>query len=218
MTHIRPPQRWLGLLGGTFDPVHEGHLHIAQHAYDALALDEVQFIPCHLPVHRGTPQASPAQRLDMLRLALEGCPHLSVNPLELERNTPSYTVDSLRALRQRYPQEGLIWLLGSDTFNTLATWGDYHALVHEAHLVILSRPGHPLSGAPWQRAYLEAHEAPSIEALKQQPAGYVYALPNPKHPAAATHIRQALPKQPDAATALPDAVKQYILRHGLYQV
>lgn len=131
----------IGLLGGTFDPVHHGHLRIALEAKEALGLTEVRFIPCRQPPHRGDASATAQQRLDLLRLACGDMPGFAVDTRELERPGPSYMVDTLASLRAERGDEPLCLILGWDAFLGLPGWHRWQNLLDYAHLAVVQRPG-----------------------------------------------------------------------------
>ena len=142
----------LGLLGGTFDPVHRGHIDVAQAARETLGLDCVQFIPARLPPHRPQqPRVSGYHRFAMVAVAIAGFPGFEVSDLELEAEGPSYTAWTLAHLqRDGFHPSQLFFITGADAFAEIATWHDYPALLDASHFVVVSRPGHAREGL-WHR-------------------------------------------------------------------
>lgn len=206
----------IGLLGGTFDPIHYGHLRIALEVREALSLDEIRFIPCRQPPHRGDPAATPAQRLAMLRQAVAGTPGFAVDSRELERPGPSYMVDTLTSLRTECGAAPLCLILGRDAFFGLPGWHRWRALLDYAHLLVVQRP--PLDGVHGHGeldAWATAHEC-LPEQLHGRPAGGLCFLPTPLLDISATRIRQLLQTGHDPRYLLPDAVLEYIRQNGLY--
>ncbi len=135
------PSSRIGLLGGTFDPVHFGHLRMAEEAREVAGLDEVWLIPSGQPPHRPDgPVASPADRCKMLRLAIENAPGLRVEPVELERAGPSFTIDTLRELDRRHPGKAFALILGFDAFREIHFWREFDAVLGAVDLVVTSRP------------------------------------------------------------------------------
>jgi nicotinate-nucleotide adenylyltransferase len=130
----------IGIYGGTFDPVHFGHLRPAVDVYSLLNLSKIHFIPCGQPPHRDVPIASAQQRLDMLRLALERQPDFIVDEREIKRSGPSYMVDTIKSLRKDFPNEKLCLIVGMDAFVHLDTWKDWRKLTDMVSLVITQRP------------------------------------------------------------------------------
>lgn len=142
----------LGLFGGTFDPVHLGHLRLAEEAREALGLASVRWIPAGQPPHRGAPRLSGAHRLAMVRLAVAGNPAFQVDGAEVESPGPSYTVTTLERLRRELgPEQPLVLLLGADAFAGLPGWHRWQALLGLAHLVVLHRPVMLWPPQPWRR-------------------------------------------------------------------
>ena len=131
----------IGIFGGTFDPVHYGHLRSALEVKDIFGLSEVRLIPCAQPPHREQPAATALMRLHMLELAIENQPGLIIDTRELNRQGVSYMVDTLKSLRQEFPNEPLLLFIGSDAFNHLKTWHQWQHLFDTAHIVVMTRPG-----------------------------------------------------------------------------
>lgn len=204
--------------GGTFDPVHAGHLAVARAARGVFGT-ELAFVPAADPPHRAAPGASAAQRAQMLALAIAGEPGFRVDPRELLRSGPSYTVGTLRELRaERGPDAPLAWVLGADAFRGLPDWHEWQALMDLAHFVVAVRPGHALDALP---PALQAacngrwHTDPAD--LAAAPAGRLYRLDMALHPASATQIRRALAADAGREAWLDPAVAAYIDREGLYR-
>ena len=213
----------LGLLGGTFDPVHYGHLRLAAEVQAALALPQLRLVPTGDPPHRGAPHASGTDRLAMLAQALEEFPRLSVDAREIARHGKSYTVLTLEELRAEDARRPLLWIVGADALLGLPRWHRWRELFDLAHLVVVARPGVALEAtlprelAPEWQARLSADPA----ALRAQPAGTIFRQAVTPQPISATAIRATLARGPDGVDALrgllPDRVLTYIDRNGLYQ-
>ena len=132
----------IGVFGGTFDPIHIGHLRMALELKEQLGLDEMRLLPCHQPPHRDAPQVSSAQRAEMLRIALHDCPELQLDERELRRDKPSYTYDTLMELRAELGDDvSLVLCMGADAFSGLPNWYCWQELIRLAHLVVIARPG-----------------------------------------------------------------------------
>ena len=211
----------LGLFGGTFDPVHLGHLRLAEAAREALGLATVRWSPAGQPPHRGAPRLSGAHRLAMVRLAVAGNPAFQVDGAEVESPGPSYTVTTLERLRQELgPEQPLVLLLGADAFAGLPGWHRWQALLGLAHLVVLHRPGYALAAsalAPELGQLLAARQTGDPARLAGAPAGAILALPMTQLDISATHIRQLLAAGRSARYLLPPAVLDYIDQHQLYR-
>lgn len=212
------PGRLLVFYGGTFDPVHDGHLAIARAARDALATT-IRLMPAADPPHRAPPGATAAQRAEMLDLAVAGEPGLCVDRRELGRGGPSYSIDTLRGLRAEHGADAPIALLvGADSFAILPTWHAWHGLFELAHFVVADRPGSPLDhGLPAELATaLAGRWTDAPEALRCSPAGCVLRLRQPLQDASATAIRRGIAEGRPWRDQVPPAVAAYIQRHRLY--
>ncbi len=205
------------LYGGTFDPVHDGHIAVALAA--ARALDTtIALLPSADPPHRATPGASAEQRAAMLDLAVAPYPQLRVDRRELHHEGPSYTVDTLRALRAEIgPREPLVWLLGADAFRDLPRWHDWQALFVFAHFVAAVRPGHPLDRLDAALVQETAGRwVGHATDLRSAAAGLLWQLDLPPRHEAASSVREriaaGLPWQDD----VPPVVAGYIRAHRLY--
>ncbi|MEW6647712.1 MAG: nicotinate-nucleotide adenylyltransferase [Pseudomonadota bacterium] len=207
----------VGILGGTFDPVHFGHLRAALEMQEILGLAEVRLLPCGQPPHRVPPRASAADRLAMLELALAGQSGLRVDCRELERPGPSYMVDTLTSLRAELGASPLCLLLGSDAFLGLPQWHRWRELLQLAHLVVLHRPGWTLDSVPASLAEVLAAQRISAAAeLMLRPAGGILLQPVTPLDISATAIRAQIAAGRSPRYLLPDAVWDYIRRRDLY--
>jgi nicotinate-nucleotide adenylyltransferase len=211
----------LALLGGTFDPVHYGHLRLADEVRRALAPLEVRLVPARDPPHRGAPAASAADRLAMLRLAVAEFPALSIDERELVRDGKSYTVLTLEELRAEAPQRPLALILGADAVLGLPTWHRWHEVLGLAHLIVVARPGTVLAidaMPPHLRREWEARIQPDAGMLRRTPGGSIVVQPVTPHPISASALRAALLSGAvsDTRGLLPPAVLTYIENHRLY--
>lgn len=204
--------------GGTFDPVHEGHLAIARAARDALDT-AVRLMPAADPPHRPAPGADARQRAQMLRLAIADEPGLQIDLRELERDGPSYTVETLRGLRAELGDAvPIALLLGADSLLGLPSWREWRALFELAHFVVAGRPGSALDGA-WPEALADAVQGRWVaepEGLRAAPAGRLYRLEQPLHPGSASEVRRRIAEGESWQGRVPAPVAAYIRRHGLY--
>jgi nicotinate-nucleotide adenylyltransferase len=205
--------RTIGFFGGTFDPVHCGHLQMALAAKKHLKLDEVRLLPCHQPPHRAAPQLTSQQRLLLLSLAVQEVDGLSIDDRELRRNKLSWTVDTLKDCRKEFGDElSITLLMGVDAYNGLQQWYEWQQLPKLAHIGVLQRPEYTMPKVGVLANWLERSSAANIH---RQPAGTVIALEQPQLPWSATKIREqlALGVQPKG---LPESVFNYIVAHQLY--
>ncbi len=210
----------LGLFGGTFDPVHYGHLRLAEEARVKLGLEQVLWLPSGRPAHRDAPACAAQHRLEMVRLAIEGNPGFALDAAEVQAAAPSYTVTSLERLRSLHgPTKPLVLLLGADAFAGLSAWHRWQELFALAHLAVASRPGHPIEPRLLPTALeheFRARLAQEPEALDQAPAGEILPFTITSLDISATSIRKALDTNASARYLLPDPVLDYIARHRLY--
>ena len=210
----------IGILGGTFDPIHYGHLRMAQELLQALKLDEVRFIPAANPPHRDQPATSASHRAEMLRLAIAGNPQFSLDDHELQRNGPSYTVDTLLSLREELGKGvSLSLLLGSDVFLGLTSWHRWDELLSLAHIVVAHRPHavpNPENMADPLKALWQQHNTTSIEDLAKTSCGKILLHHITPLDISATKIREQLAQGSSPRYLVPESVINYITTHQLY--
>ena len=207
------------LYGGTFDPVHNGHLAIARAARDTFQ-STVFMMPAADPPHRAAPGASAQQRVDMLQLATATMPHIEVDLRELQRQGRSYTIDTLRELRQQVgEQQALAIMMGADSFLDLPTWKEWKDLFDYAHIIVAERPGSPLQGQlPSELAdVVETRWATQPEQMNTQPSGLVMCLDQPLYTESATQVRQNIAEHRPWRHLVPALVADYIEASGLYR-
>ncbi len=206
----------IGILGGTFDPIHNGHLRLAIEAQEQCQLREVHFMPTGTPPHRPLPLASATDRLQMVQLAVHNNPVFLADQRETYRTDACYTVDSLTALRAELgSQQPLCLLLGSDAFLHLHTWHRWQELFVLAHLVIMQRAGKPLGNSMTHADATLLQEytqrlAPSPQVLQASPAGHIVVLNMPALDISATDIRSRCIAGKNIQGLVPDAVAHYL--------
>lgn len=219
------PMKTLDVLyGGTFDPVHVGHLAIARAARDALDAS-IRLMPAADPPHRPPPGADANQRARMLDLAVAGEPRLQVDRRELQRSGRSYTIDTLRGIRAEVgDRQPLALLVGADSFLDLPQWKDWQALFDLTHFVVADRPGSSPDkrvldgGVPEPlKAFVADRWRDSADALRAAPAGGIVRLHQPLQAESATAVRQRIADAAPWRALVPPAVAEYIQRHGLYR-
>lgn len=206
----------IGVLGGTFDPVHHGHLRFALETVEALRLRVLKLIPAHVPPHRPVPAAAPADRLAMLEAAVAGTRALEVDGREFARLGPSHTVDTLAELRFEHPEEPLCLCLGADAFRGLDTWHRWREIPALAHLAIARRPGERIPARGAVAAFLQGARVEQPEELSERLAGGVVLMDLPELAISATRIRALLAAGRDPRWLLPDPVLEIIRERGLY--
>ena len=211
MTTIQPP---IGILGGTFDPVHLGHLHIALCVLKQTLVNKVLFLPCYQPVHRLIPHASVQERIAMIQLAIKNVPNLSLDTHEIDRKGPSYMIDTLTSLRTDYPYTPLSLILGIDVYQNITSWKRYQALLDYAHLLIINRRDFIFKQHP--NSWLQKHETDQLGDLTTSLAGRILFLDISACDISATLIRQRIKDHKDISDLVPLNVAEYIRVHQLY--
>jgi nicotinate-nucleotide adenylyltransferase len=206
----------IGILGGTFDPIHYGHLRPAQEVLRALDLAEVRIVPAANPPHRRPPLASAEQRLRMAELAVAEFPGLRVDDREIKRGGPSYTVLTLESLRVEFGARPLCLLLGMDAFEGLETWHQWQRLPELAHFVVMTRPGWSLPSADVLPAWARGRLAHAAGDLAQASAGKIYYQTVTPQDISATRIRKAIAHSEPVDGLLPPAVLDYLRANRLY--
>lgn len=212
-----PELRPIGVLGGTFDPIHYGHLRPALELLENLELAEVRFVPCRIPAHRDTPSITAEQRLDLVRLATAGQPGFVADDRELRRSGPSYMVDTLISLRAEVGATPLCLILGTDAFRDLPTWWRWRELGELAHIVVMQRPGMAQPFPPPLEAFVVPRAVHDAPALRRRPAGGILFQPVTQLDISATRIRALLARGRSPRYLLPEAVLASIHDRALYR-
>ena len=208
----------IGLFGGTFDPVHIGHVQSARELKQLLQLDELRLLPCHRPPHRATPGVSSDARLAMVELAVADEPGLSVDGRELSRDAISYTVDTLSELRSELgDQPALCLIMGTDAFAGLTQWHRWSALLAMAHIIVMARPDSVMPNDEELAALLAERRINNPDLLSDQPAGHILLVSLTAYPVSATSIRRLIAKGDSVESQLAPAVLDYIEQHQLYR-
>lgn len=199
----------IGILGGTFDPVHNGHIQMGEAAYGAFGLSCVLMIPCGLPPHKDTEKVTPARhRLQMLRIACEAIPYFEVNDMEITREGYTYSVDTLRELKRIYPVgTELYYIVGSDTLCDLIHWRDYQKVFGLTQFIVIPRQG--MDRAPMFE---------EMDRLRREFGAQIHLLDVPCLEISSTQIRSMARKEQDMGEYLPKRVEEYIRRHCVYGV
>ncbi len=209
--------RRIGILGGTFNPVHIAHLRGALEVAEQLVLDELLLIPSARPPHREAPQATAEQRLAMVQLAVAGEPQLAVDDRELRRDKPSFTYDTLESLRGELAADDQVFLLlGWDAFCGLPTWHRWQELLQHCHILVLQRPDADSDAPETLRDLLAARSVNDPQGLVG-PSGQIAFVWQTPLAVSATQIRHLLAEGRSVRFLVPDAVLAYIQTHGLYR-
>ena len=207
----------IGVFGGTFNPVHIGHLRTCVELRQHLGLAQIHLIPNAIPPHRDAPRVSAEHRLAMLRLAIDGEPGLLADDRELRRSGPSYAIDTLVELRAELGVDAsLVMCIGMDSLVNLASWHRWQALIDLAHIVVVARPGWCAPGEGSVARWLDDKLTDDAAALAGEPSGKGLIREMMLLPVSSTEIRSALASGLSARYLLPDAVLDYILRYQLY--
>ena len=206
MSTILPaePEKCIGVYGGSFDPIHHGHLRSALEVKQHLSLSELRLMPSGNPPHRERARVSSEHRKAMLKLAVANTAGLVIDSRELERDQPSYTIDTLELIQQEMPRTALTLVMGMDQFSTFETWHRWQELLQRVRLAVMERPGEPLSASAQQ--ILAGEFGKNINIIKVTQLEI-----------SSSRIRAELEQQRDIRFLLPLAVRNYILQHGLYQ-
>jgi len=204
----------IGIFGGTFDPIHYGHLRAALEVQELLNLTEVRLIPSATPPHRQQPIASATMRQQMVTLAIQNQAGFICDSRELNRSGKSYMVDTLASLRQDYPNQPLLLFIGTDAFNHLNTWHSWQRLFDFAHIVVMTRPSFIQQKLDdfFTHKYTE-----NAAELANKLAGKLYFQSITQLDISASNIRQLIEQQRSPRFLLPDTVLDYINQHTLYQ-
>ena len=193
----------IGVCGGSFDPVHFGHLRTALEVRQQLGLEQLRFIPAGNPPHKEGPRVSATDRVNMLELAIGGSPSVVIDERETQRLKPSYTIDTLLELQQELPQASLTLIIGTDQFSVFDTWHRWQDLLQVAHVAVMERPGELLSGF-------------ASDLLQGEYASKITLCPVTQLDISSTRIRKDWRAGTDIRFLVPYAVRQYIIEHNLY--
>jgi len=206
----------IGVLGGTYDPVHKGHVYVATALAQYEAFKEIYVVPCYQPVHRNQPHAGAQTRLAMIELVFNNYPKIKVDDREIARQGPSYAYETLLSLTQQYPNNPICWILGSDAFASFHHWHRWQDILNNGHLVIVKRPGSPLPSEGPCHQLLTERRVDNLQALTQKSAGNITVLDINSPYISAHTIRQKLQLNESVKHLVPSKIWRYIQQHKLY--
>ena len=218
MTVISDNKLPIGLYGGTFDPIHYGHLRPNLELCEVLGLDHVRFIPAFLPPHRDKPQTTAEHRLEMVAQAIKEEQRFVLDDREIKRGGASYTVDTLKSIRQDFPDNPLCLLMGMDAFAGIDRWHHWQELLDYAHIVVSLRPGTHFNAQQWPEAiqtFYQAHKA-DRESIHQSLCGKIRLEPVTQLSISSTDIRNRLKNKQSIRFLMPESVINLIKYYNLY--
>jgi len=209
----------LGILGGTFNPIHNGHLFLAERLQQALSFDAIRFMPAAIPALKDAPSVSAEQRADMVKLAIINHPTFQIDIRELDRSGPSYTIESLVSLRKELgDKESICWLIGSDAFAKLNTWHRWNELLNYCHFVVVERPhSENLNWNAEVASLLESHHTRDIHKIKNSANGKILIQEIEALDISSTQIREHIASKKDVDNLMPSNVVNYIHEYHLYE-
>ncbi len=208
----------LGLFGGTFDPMHNGHLAVVTGLLELLPFKAIHLMPCGIPPHKNMPIANAKQRYEMIKIAIEAYPKLVANDIEVRKQQPSYTLETLKELKKQYPNKALCLILATDAFASLNQWHQWHQLLDYCHLIIVERPQFSLPDTKWAHEFLEKTQTRDPQDLNRFQTGKVlFQRPTPSK-MTATDIRHqlSLGQFKNISGLLNPKVISYIKKFNLY--
>ena len=206
----------IGIFGGTFDPVHFGHLGLAEVAYKSLNLQRVIFVPIGIPPHRDMPQVSPQARVNMLQAAVRSYPDFEISTVEVDKESPSWTVNTLAHFADHTPGETLCLLMGADAFRPINEWYQWRSLLDYGHLVVVSRAGVRFELSDEVAVFLEQNQVTSLPEQIVNGKGNILWLEADVVDVSSTRVRQAIEARESLEQLLPASVEQLIRDNGYY--
>jgi nicotinate-nucleotide adenylyltransferase len=206
----------LGIFGGTFDPIHMGHINPVLEAASQLNIDRIALIPCHIPTHKNAASTSSEHRLAMVKLVCQQYPIFFPDEREIKRDKPSYSIDTLRELRQLQPNTPLCFFIGMDSLLSLPSWHHWQELFELCHFVVCQRGGHTPQFSPQITQLLKERQVTSPGEIQKSLAGKIVMADTNTVTISSTELRARLAEQQSVDKLIPAPVLNYIQQHGLY--
>lgn len=210
--------RHIAIFGGTFDPVHLGHVGICEAIQSQFHFDSFYFLPCKIPTIKNPALASAEQRITMLRLALKNKPHFELDLREIARDTPSYMVDTLSSYRSEYPQDSITLIIGYDALLSLPNWHQWNKLLELANLLVVNREPFANQSMPQPiQQLLNTHQNDTVKSLFNSQAGKIVLFDAGYYDISSTEIKKRIKNKQDVDALLAKDVQEYIREWGLFQ-
>ena len=210
-------QQAIGFLGGSFDPIHNGHLLPAIEVAKSLQLKKLFLMPNHIAPHKAGSHCSALQRSEMVELAVQGFEQLSVDRRELNRHSASYTVDTLKEIQAECPDTPICFMMGMDSLIHFNSWFKWQEILNYCHLVIIARPGWKGEFNEPIQALLKQHQTTSLQQLHASKSGKIYFQETKQFDISSTYIRDQISKKQSVKSLLPTSVYDYIKQHQFYK-
>ena len=207
----------IGIFGGSFDPIHHGHLRAALEAYQRLQLAEIHFVPCFKHAFTKSLQANASQRLQMVKLAIAGQPGFLVDNREIKQQQISYMSDTVKTMKQDNPQQKLALIIGVDAFLELPQWQHWQRLLNYTSIIVLHRPGYLIPNDSLINQYLAENHCKDKENFIEQKINSIFLLSIPMLEISSTYIRQQIKNKQNLQYLLPNTVNNYIIQEKIYQ-
>jgi len=209
-------QHAIGFLGGSFDPIHNGHLLPAVEVAQALALKQLFLMPNHIAPHKSSSHCNATQRCNMVQLAIQNYPLLKIDQRELNRDNASYTIETLKEIRTEHPTTPICFIMGMDSLIQFNSWFQWQDILNYSHLIICARPGWESDFNSTIQALLNKHQTDNIDELHQYLSGKIYFQTTKQYAISSTQIRDNIRHNKPIKHLLPPAVHNYIEKHQLY--
>jgi nicotinate-nucleotide adenylyltransferase len=207
----------LGIFGGTFDPIHIGHIEPVIEAAKQVNIDKIALLPCHIPTHKGVSNTSSQHRLEMVKLTCQEYPLFYPDDRDIKRGIPTYSIDTLREFRQQFPTRPLCFFIGMDSLLSINSWYQWQKLFELCHFVVCQRPNYDTDLSPEIVHLLQHRQVTDTRALQQSLGGKIYLAKTKKITLSSTTLRQYLRNNVPVDGLIPESVINYIQQYKLYQ-